>query len=96
MKGRISKQCRKQVKAVAKYIQTKGNSPEQASILIDTFNEKAASICKMPTIGTPYKNEIRKIPLGKFPYNIYYRITKDSVYFIGIWSMKRGKDFSTF
>jgi len=96
MKGRISKQCRKQVKAVAKYIQTKGNSPEQASILIDTFNEKAVNICKMPTIGTPYKNEIRKIPLGKFPYNIYYRITKDSVYFIGIWSMKRGKDFSTF
>ena len=93
MKGRISKQCRKQVKAVAKYIQTKGNSPEQASILIDTFNEKAVNICKMPTIGTPYKNEIRKIPLGKFPYNIYYRITKDSVYFIGIWSMKRGKDF---
>jgi len=96
MKGRISKRCRRQVKALAKYIETNGDSPKQASILIDTFNEKAASICKMPTIGMPYKNETRKIPLGKFQYNIYYRITKDCVYFIGIWSMKRGKDFSTF
>jgi len=96
MKGRISKRCRKQVRALAKYIETKGDSPKQASILIDTFNEKAASVCKMPTKGMPYKNGTRKIPLGKFPYNLYYRITKDFVYFIGIWSMRRGKDFSTF
>jgi len=93
MKGRISRQCRRQVKALAKYIETEGNSPKQASILIDTFNEKAISVCKMPTIGMLYKNEIRRIQLGKFPYNIYYRIKKDKVYFIGIWSMKRGKDF---
>ncbi len=92
MKGRVSRKCRKQVKNAAKYIETIGDSPKQANILIDTFNEKAAEICKMPTIGMPLKNGMRKFPLGKFKYNIYYRI-EDKVYFLGIHSMRRGKEF---
>jgi plasmid stabilization system protein ParE len=91
MKGRITRYCRRLVKEAAEYIAE--DSPKQADILIDTFNERAASVCKMPGIGTPYENGMRKIRLGKFRYNIYYRVTKKEVVFLGIWSMRRGTGF---
>jgi plasmid stabilization system protein ParE len=91
MKGRISWPCRKMVKKAADYIAQ--NSVKEANILIDTFNEIAAKICKNPEIGGPYKDGLRKIKLGKFQYNIFYEIMKNAIYFVVIWSMKRGKVF---
>jgi hypothetical protein len=91
MKGRISWPCRKMVKKAANYIAQ--DSVKEANILIDTFNEIAAKICKNPEFGRPYKDGLRKIKLGKFQYNVFYEITKNIVYFVGIYSMKRGEEF---
>jgi plasmid stabilization system protein ParE len=92
MKGRISKPCRKMVKNAAEYIAKE--SVEEANILIDTFNEIAANVCKYPEMGRPFKNKMRKIRMGKFRYYIYYKVTKDKVYFLGIWHTRRGTEFA--
>jgi plasmid stabilization system protein ParE len=92
MKGRITRQCRHLVKEAARYYITEG-APEQADILIDTFNEKAINVCKMPEIGRLYEDGMRKIKLGKFPYYIYYKATKKEIVFLGIWHTSRGTEF---
>ncbi len=79
------------VKKAAEYIAK--SSLKEADNLIDTFNEKATNVCKMPGIGTPYKNGLRKIKLGKFRYNIFYKIMKEKISFVGIWHTRRGKEF---
>jgi len=91
VKGVISRRCRTQVKKAAEYIRK--DSPMQADILIDTFNEKATAICKNPETGMPWEDGMRKLKLGKFKYNIFYKATKDKVYFLGIHSMRRGSKF---
>ena len=82
MKGKITRQCRKMVKEAAEYI-------AQDSL------EEATSICKMPGIGAPYKNGLRKIRLGKFRYNIFYKIAKEKISFVGIWHTSRGMEFES-
>ena len=94
MKGRISIRCRMLVIKAAKYIEK--DSLKEANILIDTFNEKVTSICKMPGIGVPCKNGMRKMRLGKFRYNLFYKVRKNEVFFIGIHHMSRGTDFEPF
>jgi plasmid stabilization system protein ParE len=79
------------VKAAADYIAI--DSVKEANIFIDTFNEIAAKICKYPEFGMPYKNGLRKIKLGKFRYNIYYREKESEVEIVGIWHTSRGTDF---
>jgi plasmid stabilization system protein ParE len=91
VKGVISRRCRAQVKKAAEYIRR--DSPMQADILIDTFNEKAIAICKNPETGMPWEDGIRRLRLGKFKYSIFYKTTKDKVYFLGIHSMRRGSKF---
>jgi plasmid stabilization system protein ParE len=69
------------------------DSLKEANILIDTFNEKAASICKMPEIGITCQNGMRKIKLGKFRYNLFYRVRKSEIFFLGIHHTSRGTEF---
>jgi hypothetical protein len=45
-------------------------------------------------MGRPFKNKMRKIRMGKFRYYIYYKTTKDKVYFLGIWHTRRGTEFA--
>jgi plasmid stabilization system protein ParE len=91
MKGKITRRCRNKVRAAAKYISI--DSLKQADILIDTFNEIATKICKNPEMGRSYENGMRKIKLGKFSYNIYFKVKKDIIEFVGIWHTSRGTDF---
>jgi len=37
-----------------------------------------------PWIGTPYKDGMRNVKLGKFRYNIYYRENDTNIYIVGI------------
>jgi len=38
-------------------------------------------------------NGLRKFKLGKFRYNIYYRIKKTKIEIVGIWHTSRGMEF---
>jgi len=53
----------------------------------------AAVLEAMPGIGTKYKNGMRKIRLGKFRYNIYYRENENNIDILGIWHTSRGTEF---
>jgi len=89
--GEITERCDRQLEKAARYIAK--TSPRQAGILYDTFEEKVERICQMPGIGTLYKNGMRRFKLGKFRYNIFYRETKDKIFFLGIHHTSRGTEF---
>ncbi|MCL1966419.1 MAG: type II toxin-antitoxin system RelE/ParE family toxin [Fibromonadales bacterium] len=71
----------------------KENSPKQAGIMIEKFRKIKNLLETFPEIGTLYKNGMRKFKLGKFRYNIYYRIKEKEIEIVGIWHTSRGTEF---
>ncbi len=88
----VTPRCAQMVRKAIAYIAT--DSPQQAEIMKETFSKIRKSIELMPGIGTIYQNGMRKILLGKFRYNIYYREKKNIVEILGIWHTSRGTAFS--
>jgi plasmid stabilization system protein ParE len=84
-------ECMEMLAEALDYIEE--NSPKQAKIMLNRFNEIARLLEIFPEIGTLYKNGLRKFKLGKFRYNIYYRIKADSISIVGIWHTSRGTEF---
>jgi plasmid stabilization system protein ParE len=68
-------------------------SLRQAEVMQDKFYNVLEHLEKMPGIGTKYENGMRKFPLGKFPYFIYYREKEDYISIRGIWHTSRGTNF---
>jgi len=68
-------------------------SLSQARIMNNQFYEIIGILEKFPGIGTPYKNGMRKMLLGKFPYYIYYREMETEIDILGIWHTSRGTEF---
>jgi plasmid stabilization system protein ParE len=68
-------------------------SPKQAEIMGKHFFKAMRLLETMPGIGTKYKNGMRKIRLGKFRYNIFYREKENETEILGIWHTSRGTDF---
>ena len=69
------------------------NSQEQAEIMRKKFFKILRVLERMPELGTIYNNGLRKFKLGKFRYNIYYRIKNDHISIVGIWHTSRGTEF---
>ena len=87
-----TKKCKKMLDTALTYIAA--DSPQQARIMEEQFYEKVSIIERMPEIGTPYKNGIRKTSLGKFRrYNIYYREKENEIEILGVWHTSRGTVF---
>jgi len=72
----------------------KENAPRQAEIMLEKFRKIKNLLESFPEIGTLYKNGLRKFKLGKFRYNIYYRVKADHISIVGIWHTSRGTEFS--
>jgi plasmid stabilization system protein ParE len=68
-------------------------SPEQARIMRTQFTQTCKMIERMPRIGVAYEKGMRKIKLGKFRYNIYYKETKKTIEILGIWHTSKGSKF---
>jgi plasmid stabilization system protein ParE len=83
--------CEEMLYEAATYIAA--DSPTQAKILFEEFDRMLEIIEQMPGIGTKYKKGMRKIKLGKFRYNIYYRENETNIEILGIWHTSRGTDF---
>jgi len=85
-------ECEDMLNEVAAYIWK--DSPEQADIMMEQFSKSRRMIERMPGIGTPYKNGMRKTGLGKFRrYNIYYREKENEIEILGVWHTSRGTGF---
>jgi len=87
----VSKKCEIMLDEAFAYIVE--NSPKQAEIMLNQFEETLGKLKKQPSIGRPYKNGMRMIKLGKFRYNIYYRENEDNIDILGIWHTSRGTEF---
>jgi plasmid stabilization system protein ParE len=90
-KAKPTKKCKDMVKSEAKYI--KKNSPEQAKIFVKEFRETVDLIETLPGMGKLAKNGMKKMLLGKFRYNVYYKETEKNIIVFGIWHTSRGTDF---
>jgi len=62
--------------------------------MLNQFEEILDILKKQPGIGTKYKNGMRKIKLGKFRYNIYYRENETNIEIVGVWHTSRGMEFT--
>jgi plasmid stabilization system protein ParE len=86
-----TEECKEMLREAAAYIAE--NSPKQAEIMVKRFDKIVGLLEILPEMGTIYKNGMRKFKLGKFRYNIYYRVKKASIEIVGIWHTSRGTDF---
>jgi len=89
--ARITNECDTMLREATAYIAE--NSMKQAEILNTQFLRIIKILEIFPEIGTSYKKRMRRIKLGKFRYNIYYRIQKGCVKIVGIWHTSRGTEF---
>jgi len=89
--AKITPRCAETLREAINYIAE--NSPKQAEILQQSFFKILDLLEIMPEIGTRYKNELRKIKLGKFRYNIYYKVKDEYISIRGIWHTSRGTEF---
>jgi plasmid stabilization system protein ParE len=69
-------------------------SPKQAEIMGNKFFKIVGMLERMPELGTICQDGMRKFKLGKFRYNIFYRVKEKEIEIIGIWHTSRGTDFS--
>ena len=89
--AKITPRCAETLREAINYIAE--NSQKQAEILQQSFFKILDLLEIMPEIGTRYKNELRKIKLGKFRYNIYYKVKDEYISIRGIWHTSRGTEF---
>jgi len=90
-KAKPTKKCRDMVKQEATYI--KKNSSTQAKIFVKEFRETVDLIETLPGMGSKAKFGMKKMLLGKFRYNVYYRENENSIDILGIWHTSRGTEF---
>jgi hypothetical protein len=88
---KIIPRCEKQLNEAMEYIAE--NSPKQAQIMHDQFYSILSKIERQPGIGIRYKRGMRRIKLGKFRYNIFYKEFDKFISIRGIWHASRGTDF---
>jgi plasmid stabilization system protein ParE len=84
-------ECDIMLKEAAEYISH--NSLKQAEIMLERFRKIKNLLETFPEIGTKYKDGMRKIKLGKFRYNIFYREKENEIEIVGIWHTSRGTEF---
>jgi hypothetical protein len=88
---KIIPRCEKQLNEAMEYITE--NSPKQAQIMHDQFYSILSKIERQPGIGIRYKKGMRRIKLGKFRYNIFYKEFDKFISIRGIWHTSRGTDY---
>jgi len=90
--ARYTLDCAEMLDEAIKYLRER--APRQAEIMGNRFFQIISILEKMPEIGTICQNGIRKFKLGKFRYNIYYRVKEYEIEILGIWHTSRGTDFA--
>jgi plasmid stabilization system protein ParE len=89
----ISGECLEMLNEAVIYLKETALVPDQAEIMSNQFFSLVKLLETMPGIGTKYKNGMRKMPLGKFRYFIYYKESETNIEIVGIWHTSRGTEF---
>jgi len=89
--ARYTIDCAEMLDEAIEYLRER--APEQAVIMGDKFFKIIDLLEKMPEIGTICQNGMRKFKLGKFRYNIFYKVKEKEIEILGIWHTSRGTEF---
>jgi plasmid stabilization system protein ParE len=90
-RAKYTLECAEMLDEALEYLRER--SPKQAEIMGNKFFELISILERMPELGTICQNEMRKFKLGKFRYNIFYRIKEKEIEILGIWHTSRGTEF---
>ena len=89
--GIITDECETMLNEAVDYIEER--SPKQAKIMLKKFETIVGLLETFPEIGTKCQKGMRKFKLGKFRYNIFYKIKETEIEILGIWHTSRGTEF---
>ena len=90
--ARYTLDCAEMLDEAIQYLRER--APKQAEIMGDKFFKIVSMLERMPELGTICQDGMRKFKLGKFRYNIFYRVNETNIEIVGIWHTSRGTDFS--
>jgi plasmid stabilization system protein ParE len=88
----VTEKCFEMLHEAVNYLKD-NHVPNQAEIMNNQFFKSIRLLETAPWIGSKYKDGMRKIKLGKFRYNIFYRELDNFTSIRGIWHTSRGTEF---
>lgn len=74
------------------YLYYESNSPGLGDKFLDSLDTLFDLISENPKLYSTDFNEIRKAPLKKFPFSIYYEIVGDKILVYSVFHQKRNPD----
>jgi toxin ParE1/3/4 len=57
------------------------------------FERSAALLVEQPEVGAPWRGEVRRFPLRRFPYSIVYYLRDDSIRILAVAHQSRKPGF---
>jgi len=64
-------------------------NPRLSHALVLEFERISRLLLVNPLLGTPHKNNLRHIPLRRFPYTVCYRTAGDQIQIIAVAHQRR-------
>jgi toxin ParE1/3/4 len=63
--------------------------PATAASLLRRFDRSGHTLIRHPTLGTQAADGVRKLPMGRFPYTLVYRIEGETIHVIALMHQSR-------
>jgi plasmid stabilization system protein ParE len=67
--------------------------PGTAARLRLRFDRSGLMLLRHPTLGTPAGTGARKLPMGRFPYTLVYRLEGELIHVIALMHQSRRPDY---
>lgn len=67
--------------------------PDTAARLRLRFDRSGLMLLRHPTLGTTTSAGVRKLPMGRFPYTLVYRIEGEVIHVIALMHQSRRPDY---
>ena len=64
-----------------------------AHAFISEFERSTALLAERPEVGAPWRGKVRRFPLRRFPYNIVYYLSEDSIRILAVAHHSRKPGF---
>lgn len=63
--------------------------PGAAARLLRRFDQSGQTLLRHPTLGTVAAGQARKLPMGRFPYTLVYRIEGEVIHVVALMHQSR-------
>jgi plasmid stabilization system protein ParE len=63
--------------------------PDVSARLLRRFDQSGQILLRHPTLGAVAAGQVRKLPMGPFPYTLVYRIEGDVIHVIALMHQSR-------